>query len=179
MKSNQFKMLKTLGLLLAAGVISNQAVAADSADATVSAEIVQAIAITNTAGLNFGKAVAPATGTATLVVDAAGDRTGTATKIASSPTAAAFSVVGGTGLAYTATATYTAAIGTGLTLSALTASCGGQTKQSLSDSGASGGSISCTNATGTDALTLGGTLTLATDAATLTNGTITVTVAYN
>lgn len=183
MKRNQIH--RVLSGLFATGLLmSGAAFAVDSetATATVAATVVVPVTLGNTQGLDFGKFAKPLSGTTTVIMDTADGRTGTADLISSgsTPKSAAFTVNGDTTLAYTATVSYTAAIGTGLTLSAVKAKCGGTAETLISGAGATGGTVSCALTGGTDALTLGATLTVGTTAETLSGADpISVTVAYN
>lgn len=172
----KFTALLAAGLVL--GVSGMAMAVSDTATSDVTATVVIPVTIANTAGLDFGKFAKPITGTATVIMSPASVRTGTADLIATTPGAAAsFSLAGDTTLAYTATATYLTAVGTGLDLSALTATCGGTTNYAV---GATGGTVSCALAGGVDTLTLGGTLTAGPTAVTATSTAhISLTVLYN
>lgn len=95
-------ILAAAAALTVAG-FATQALAAGptaTANATVSATIVRPIAITNSAGLSFGKVIADTSAT-TIVIAPAGAVSGTGSRIASSPTSAAtFNLSGEDGLAY-------------------------------------------------------------------------------
>ncbi len=175
MKSNQFKMLSIAGLLLAAGVFSNQAMAAETATASASAEIKTPIAVTKTADLNFGSIVVPA-GSATVVVAPNGGRSATGvtliTDTGNAPSAAAFTVTGESAATYSLAITFAANTITGITsVDTWTSSLTGGTSPNFTGN-LTGGS---------EAVTVGATLTLD---QTVTSGvkdlgTITATVAYN
>lgn len=155
------RLVLALGAM-AAGLFSNQAIAA-SANASASAQVVTAISISNTAGLNFGR-FAKGTASDIIVVSTGGIRTNAGTAVLQTgiaATAAAFTVGGDSGLTYSATVTQnaTAALTTaGLILSALTIKCGSVEEASAS------ATKTCTFAGVTDALKIGGSLTVPTTA---------------
>jgi hypothetical protein len=121
------KTLLAAAAALAATAVATQAFAAGptaTANATVSAQIVQPIAITSDAALSFGKVVADSTAT-TVIIAPNGAISGTGSRISSSPaTAAHFNVTGEDGLAYTLTlptsATLTASGGATMTVNGFT-----------------------------------------------------------
>jgi hypothetical protein len=176
--NNSLSAILAIGLAMAA----IEASASSHASATLTATVETPVTISNQTGLNFGRFAAPLDGAVTVIVDAAsGARSGTADLVGVlSDGAAAFSVARANSLAYTATITYNGtqdAVGTGLTLSDVTASCAGGSTIAI---GASGGNISCAGSGTTDTLRVGGRLTIGTNAVTTTaTGFVTATVAYN
>jgi hypothetical protein len=99
-------MNKVQKIIAGIGALSSLATAAhaqasDTATATGSVSVIQPIAASKVADLAFGTIVKPASGTATVAVDAAGARTVTGTvAVGAGATNAAFNVVGEGGSAF-------------------------------------------------------------------------------
>jgi hypothetical protein len=162
---------------------SQSAWAADNASADTTVTLVTPIQVSKTSDLAFGQVAIPSTGgTATTVaISTGGAQTGTADFVgAQTTTAAVFGVVGQGTLAYTPTITVTDAGATGLSLSAFNGKCGAGSDQALT-LGSGTGLTGCALAAGADTISVGGTLTVASDASSgaATPGAIAVTVAYN
>lgn len=138
---------------------------AASATATASATILQQVTVTKTADLNFGSLVPSTTGTANVSVaaSAAGTRNCGGLTCSGTPTSAAFTVTGASGLAVSVTG-----------LGGLTALTGPGANMPISLSGST-----LNMATGTDTLYVGGTLTVGNaQAAGSYTGNFTVQVNY-
>jgi opacity protein-like surface antigen len=158
-----------LGLFYSAPAFAQAAPA--SATANANAEVVNTITLTKTADLNFGK-IAADTAQGTVTVSTTGGRTSTSPSLliaGTTPTAAAFTVGGQSGLGYNISLaadpiTLKLATDNSKTMSA-----------DLTLSKTSG-----TLVAGTDTLTVGGALTVgATQAPGSYQGTLQVTVVYN
>ncbi len=157
-------------LLVSAAAVAgwHSASLAASATSNANAEIVAAIAIANTADLDFAAIVAAA-GADTVVVSAAGARTCGGTLTCTGAVAAAsFDVTGGANLGYSITLPASATISSGgnnMTVNAFTDSLGGT------------GTLS---GAGTQTFTVGATLNVgASQPAGSYTGTFNVTVDYN
>ncbi len=167
--------MKKLAVLvtLAASVGLLSAGTANAATGVATVQIVNAIAISNTVGLNFGQVIA-GVGASVVTLTPQGVRTltsGDATLVGGTVTAANFAVTGGIGSAYTITLPATVALNSGanlLTISSVTSSPTG-----------AGGLL---NGSGQQTLLVGGVLDIpvvATTPAGIYTGNFDVTVAYN
>jgi hypothetical protein len=157
-------------LALSCGLLS--AGTADAATGGATVQIVNAIAISNTVGLNFGQVIG-GSGASVVTVTPGGIRTltsGTATLAGGTVTAASFAVTGGIGSAYTITLPPTI----GLTSGANTLTISGVTSSPASSGGLLDGS-------GQQTLLVGGALGIPAGPAAsgIYTGTFDVTVAYN
>lgn len=173
-------MITVRKLAIGVGALSALATTAhaqstSSASASGAVAVIQPIALSKTADLNFGTIVKPQTGTATVAVDSAGSRTVTGTQAVNTagnaPTAAAFSIQGEGGSAYSVSVpgSFTMASGANtLTVTTVNSAGGGGTL--------SGGIGTTASAT----FGVGGTINV--DTATASGaytGTFTVTASYN
>ncbi len=181
MKS-RFHTLKLLGWLLAAGLVSGQAMAQSTAigTATASATILRPITITKTTDMNFGNVVPSSeAGTVVLLPDGTRSSTAGSTFIPSNPgtvTAAAFTIEGEGAATYSVTLPLSVSL-TGGTGTAMTVATFTSTPGTVAGAGTLSGSA---GADGTQTLLVGGTLAVgATQAAGLYSGLFDVTVAYN
>jgi hypothetical protein len=150
--------------------ISATAGAEDTATSSADATIIQAIAVTNDSGLDFGSVVADATTAGTVTMDSAGTRTCTTVTCVSQDAgaAAAFSVTGDSSYSYTIT----------LPSTAVSLSDGTNTMDVDTFTDSKGGSSSLTS--GADSFTVGATLNVgAGQVANAYTGTFDVTVNYN
>jgi len=168
------KTIKKLAVCLVMFTFSAAMFAQVSATSTASATIVTPIAISNTAALNFGN-VAVNSSAGTVVMTAAGVRsvTGGCTlpAVAGSPAAASFNVTG--------TANYTYAITLPAVATTISSGANSMTVDTWTSTPTSTGTL---NGSGTQTLTVGGTLHVGAGQAsgTYTSATpFTVTVNYN
>ena len=187
MKS-RFHTLKLLGWLLAAGLVSGQAMAQSTAigTATASATILRPITITKATDMNFGNVVtSSAAGTVVLLPDGTRSRTAGSTFIPSNPgtvTAAAFTINGEGAATYSVTlplsVSLTGGTGTAMTVATFTSTPG--TVAGAGTLNGSAGTADTASTAGTQTLLVGGTLAVgATQEAGVYKGDFDVTVAYN
>jgi len=159
------KIWKIASLAATAALMSTSASAAE-ATGSAGATIIAPLAISNTAGLNFGT-VAPGSESATVTLGSDGTRTCAAalTCLDENHQAAAFAVTGQSGYSYNITVP-----------ASVTMSDGGSNSMTATLSGSkSSGTIT----DGTDSFTVGGVLTVAgSQAAGSYTGSFTVEVAY-
>jgi len=173
MKDDAMKAIRILSastvLALAMGCGSAFASDTDTASASAKADIIQAITVSKTSDLAFGRAAIPTTaGTTTVVLSTANVQSGTADFVSTQTTS-------------TPLITVTDAALTGLSLSAMKAKCGAGADQNLT-LGSATALTGCALTTGADTVRVGGTLSIATTAtagSAKTVGTIQVVVSYN
>lgn len=187
MKDDAMKAIRILSastvLALAMGCGSAYAADTDTASASAKADIIQAITISKTSDLAFGRAAIPTSaGTTTVVLSTANVQSGTADFVSTQTTSnAVFAVAGEGTYAYTPLITVTDAGLTGLTLSGMKAKCGAGADQNLT-LGSATGLTGCALTAGADTVRVGGTLSISTTAtagSAKTVGTIQVVVSYN
>jgi Mat/Ecp fimbriae major subunit len=160
-----------IGITLAVSVLLS-AGTANAATGGATVQIVNAIGISNTVGLNFGQVIG-GSGASVVTVTPGGVRTltsGTAVLAGGTVTAASFAVTGGIGAAYTVTLPATVGLTSGantLTITSVTSS----------PSGAAG----LLDSSGAQTLLVGGVLAIPAGPAAsgIYSGTFDVTVAYN
>jgi hypothetical protein len=167
----RYAALASVAALGVVGVSSSSFAA--SATSNADAEVIAPIAITNSAGLQFGTLSVGATG-GTVVVDTAGSRTKTGDVLLSSTTAgaaAAFSVAGDAG------ATYAITLPTSITISDGAATPNTMTVNTFTSNPSGTGTI---GTGGSQALAVGATLNVgANQVQAAYTGTFSVTVEYN
>lgn len=174
LKSRKMKTIKRLAVCLVMFTFSAAIFAQVSATSTASATIVGPIAISNTASLNFGNVAVNATA-GTVVMTPAGVRSATGgctlPAVTGSPSAASFNVSGA--------ANYTYAITLPAAATTLTSGVNTMTVDTWTSTPSNTGTL---NGSGTQTLTVGGTLHVGGSqaAGTYTSATpFTVTVNYN
>jgi Mat/Ecp fimbriae major subunit len=161
-----------IGITLAVSVLLVSAGTANAASGGATVQIVNAIALSNTVGLNFGQVIG-GSGASVVTVTPGGVRTltsGTAILAGGTVTAASFAVTGGIGAAYTVTLPATV----DLTSDANTLTI---TSVTSSPTGAAG----LLDSSGNQTLLVGGVLAIPAGPAAsgIYSGTFDVTVAYN
>lgn len=184
MKQTKISLLMA-GLLTTSMLVPSVSIAADNANATVTATILTAIAVTKATDMNFGYILPNTTGTATLATDGARTASGPTLVAGITPTAAKFDVTGDSSatfsIAYTGSsttlsdgATHTMAID--FITEAVSGSGGAATGKTATGTDATTGTLS----SGAAVIYAGGQLSV--DAAQtpgVYTGTLVVTVAYN
>lgn len=165
------KIVAGIGALSSLATVAH-AQASDTATATGSVSIIQPIAASKVADLAFGTIVKPASGTATVAVDAAGARTLNGTvAVGGGATAAAFNVVGEGGSAFSVSVPQSFSMTSGANSLVV----------STVDNSGGGGTLSGTiGAASTASFGVGGNFTLnsATTSGAYT-GTFAITASYN
>jgi hypothetical protein len=163
--------MKNLAIAITIAVLALSAGTANAATGGATVQIVNAIAISNTVGLNFGQVIG-GSGASVVSVTPGGVRTltsGTATLAGGTVTAASFAVSGGIGSAYTITLPATVDLTSGANTMTITS-------VTSSPTGANG----LLDSSGQQTLLVGGVLGIpAGPAAGVYSGTFDVTVAYN
>ena len=174
----------SVSAVLAMGLGWSQALAknTDTASASAKADIITAITLSKTSDLAFGRAAIPTSaGTTTVILSTGNAQSGTADFVGDQTTSnAVFAVSGEGAYAYTPMITITQGSETGLTLSAMKGKCGSGADQNLAVGSASS-LTGCQLTAGADTVTIGGTLSIATNATngSKTVGSIQVVVSYN
>lgn len=177
-KHSSLKLALVSAFALGAASLGGSAAAANNASATATTTVVAPIAITKATDLAFGSIYAGAT-SGTVAVNTDSARTvsgGVLTATGATPTAAKFDITG------TASATYTIAYDSGVTLTGPGAA---MALTQVSDLSAAGGAVTLAtagtlSAGGTQSLYIGGTLAVAANqVAGAYTANITATVNYN
>lgn len=167
--SNRIVALTSVTLALFAATAAQAQFDSDTASGSASANVVTAISITNTAGLDFGDLVAGAT-SGTVVMTAAGVRTSTGGTTLGNPGAAA---AAGFAVAGDPAATYAITLPTSITVTS-----GGDTM--TVDTFTTPAATGTLDGTGNDTIAVGATLQVGVaQAVGAYTGTFDVTVAYN